>query len=85
MNERVNTQLKDDFGASQIRVRGAAKVMPHLMFGLLVLTVDQCLRIASPLASEERYERDFRKKTNPWEARLTEARHFLARRRCSCL
>ena len=46
MSERVNARLKDEFGASQIRVRGAAKVMAHLMFGLLVLTVDQWRRLA---------------------------------------
>jgi hypothetical protein len=45
MSERVNARLKDEFGASQIRVRGAAKVMAHLMFGVLVLTVDQWLRM----------------------------------------
>jgi hypothetical protein len=41
MSERVNARLKDEFGANQIRVRGAAKVMAHLMFGVLALTVDQ--------------------------------------------
>lgn len=45
MSERVNARLKDEFGASQIRVRGAAKVMAHLMFGVLALTVDQWLRL----------------------------------------
>ena len=50
MSERVNARLKDEFGASQIRVRGAAKVMAHLMFGVLVLTVDQWVRMAPPLA-----------------------------------
>lgn len=48
MSERVNARLKDEFGASQIRVRGAAKVMAHLMFGVLALTVDQWLRMGSP-------------------------------------
>lgn len=48
MSERVNARLKDEFGASQIRVRGAAKVMAHLMFGVLALTVDQWLRLSSP-------------------------------------
>jgi hypothetical protein len=48
MSERVNARLKDEFGASQIRVRGAAKVMAHLMFGVLVLTVDQWLRMSAP-------------------------------------
>jgi hypothetical protein len=45
MVERVNARLKDEFGASHIRVRGAAKVMAHLMFGVLALAVDQWLRI----------------------------------------
>jgi hypothetical protein len=47
MSERVNARLKDEFGASQIRVRGAAKVMAHLMFGVLALTVDQWLRMGA--------------------------------------
>lgn len=46
MSERVNARLKDEFGANQIRVRGAAKVMAHLMYGVLALTVDQWLRLA---------------------------------------
>jgi len=46
MSERVNARLKDEFGANQIRVRGAVKVMAHLMFGVLALTVDQWLRMA---------------------------------------
>lgn len=45
MSERVNARLKDEFGASHLRVRGAAKVMAHLMFGVLALTVDQWMRI----------------------------------------
>ena len=45
MVERVYSRLKDEFGANQIRVRGAAKVMAHLMFGVLALAVDQWLRI----------------------------------------
>jgi hypothetical protein len=49
MSERVNARLKDEFGANQIRVRGAAKVMAHLMFGVLALTVDQWLRLAPSL------------------------------------
>jgi len=47
MSERVNARLKDEFGASQIRVRGAVKVMAHLMFGVLALTVDQWLRMSA--------------------------------------
>jgi hypothetical protein len=47
MVERVYSRLKDEFGANQVRVRGAAKVMAHLMFGVLALAVDQWLRILS--------------------------------------
>ncbi len=42
--ERVNGRLKDDFGARMLRVKGSAKVMTHLMFGIIALTVDQLLR-----------------------------------------
>ena len=45
--ERVNGRLKDDFGGRFVRVRGAVKVMAHLMFGLLVLTVDELLRLCT--------------------------------------
>ena len=43
--ERVNGRLKDEFGGRFIRVRGHAKIMCHLMFGLLALTADQLLRL----------------------------------------
>jgi hypothetical protein len=45
MVERVYSRLKDEFGARFIRVRGASKVMAHLMFGVLALTVDQLLKL----------------------------------------
>jgi len=45
MSERVNSRLKDEFGGRHIRVRGAAKVMAHLMFGIVALTVDQLLKL----------------------------------------
>jgi hypothetical protein len=48
MIERVNGRLKDEFGARFLRVRGAAKVMAHLMFGVLALTVDQWVRLSAP-------------------------------------
>ncbi len=44
--ERVNARLKGEFGGQWVRVRGWAKVMTHLMFGILVLTADQILRLA---------------------------------------
>src|SRR5450631_1447680 len=43
--ERTNGRMKDDFGGRHIRVRGNAKVMSHLMFGILALTADQLLRL----------------------------------------
>jgi hypothetical protein len=47
MVERAYGRLKDEFGGRSVRVRGAAKVMAHLMFGVLVLTADQLLRFVS--------------------------------------
>jgi hypothetical protein len=44
MVERINARLKDEFGGRSVRVRGAAKVKCHLMFGMLALTVDQIFR-----------------------------------------
>ena len=43
--ERTNSRLKDNFGGRHIRVRGHAKVMSHLMFGILALTADQLLHL----------------------------------------
>jgi hypothetical protein len=43
-DERVNARLKDEFGGRHVRVQGHAKVMCHLMFGILALTVDQLMR-----------------------------------------
>jgi len=43
--KRVNARLKDEFGGRMIRVRGNAKVMCHLMFGIVALTADQILRL----------------------------------------
>lgn len=44
-SERVNARLKDEFGGRTVHVRGATKVMSHLMFGILVLTADQLMRL----------------------------------------
>jgi len=44
-SERVNSRLKDELGGRYVRVRGHAKVMAHLMFGILALTVDQIVRL----------------------------------------
>ena len=43
--ERSFGRLKDEFGARFVRVKGNAKVMAHLMFGVVALTVDQLLRM----------------------------------------
>jgi hypothetical protein len=43
--ERTNGRLKDEFGGAHIWVRGHAKVMSHLMFGILVLSADQLMRL----------------------------------------
>jgi IS5 family transposase len=43
--ERVFSRFKDEFGGETVRVRGPVKVMAHLMFGILVLTADQLLRL----------------------------------------
>ena len=45
--ERVNGRLKDEFGGKMVRVRGHAKVMTHLMFGIIVLTADQLIRFVT--------------------------------------
>ena len=47
MVERVYARLKDEFGGRQIRVRGARKIMAHLMFGVLALTADQILKLGT--------------------------------------
>ena len=37
--------LKDNYGGRFVGVRGAAKVMTHLMFGLIAVTATQLFRI----------------------------------------
>jgi hypothetical protein len=43
--ERVFSRLKNEFGGTYIRVRGAAKVMAHLSLALIALTVDQLIKL----------------------------------------
>jgi Transposase DDE domain/Transposase domain (DUF772) len=45
-SERGNSRLKDEFGASKVRVRGHCKVACHLFFGVLVLAADQLIKLA---------------------------------------
>jgi hypothetical protein len=44
--EQLTARLKDEFGGRHVRVRGWRKVLTHLMFGVLMLSVDQLLRLA---------------------------------------
>ncbi len=43
--ERINSNLKDNYGGRNIRVKGAAKVMAHLMFGIVAITATQLYRL----------------------------------------
>ena len=45
--ERVNGNLEDNGGGNHVRVRGAPKVFCHLMFGILVVTVEQIMRLVT--------------------------------------
>jgi hypothetical protein len=44
-SERVNSLLKECYGGRFVRVRGAQKVMAHLMFGLIALTAMQLYQL----------------------------------------
>ena len=43
--ERVNSNLKDNYGGRHVRVRGPKKVACHLMFGLVALTATQLFNL----------------------------------------
>jgi len=43
--ERINSNLKDNYGGRRIRVKGASKVMAHLMFGIVSITAMQIFRL----------------------------------------
>ena len=43
--ERVNSNLKDNYGGRNIRVKGAEKVAAHLMFGIIAMTAVQLFRL----------------------------------------
>ena len=45
-SERCNSRIKEDFGGRNVMVRGAEKVMMHLMFGILALFADQLLKVS---------------------------------------
>jgi len=43
--ERVNSNLKDNYGGRKIRVKGNKKVMTHLMCGIIVITANQLFNL----------------------------------------
>ena len=43
--EHSNGRLKDEFGGRTLRVKGHAKAFCHLMFGVLILSADQLMRL----------------------------------------
>ena len=43
--ERANSNLKDNLGARTIRVRGHEKIFTHLCLGLLIMAVEQTVRL----------------------------------------
>ncbi len=45
--EKLNGRLKDELGGKMVRVRGHAKVMTHLMFGIIALTANQLIRFVT--------------------------------------
>ena len=44
--ERFNGRLKEEFGASNVMVRGARKVKLHLMFGVIAVFADQLMKLS---------------------------------------
>ena len=45
--ERFNSRIKEEFGANNVMVRGAKKVLMHLMFGVVALFADQLLKLGT--------------------------------------
>jgi IS5 family transposase len=45
--ERFSSRLKEEFGGRNVMVRGARKVMMHLMFGVVAIFADQLLKLAT--------------------------------------
>jgi len=43
--ERVNSNLKDNYGGRNVRVKGHKKVMAHLMFGIIAITANQLFKL----------------------------------------
>ena len=45
--ERFNSRLKEEFGGRTVMVRGARKVMMHLMFGVVAIFADHLMKLAT--------------------------------------
>jgi hypothetical protein len=45
--ERFNGRLKEEFGGRNVMVSGHAKVMMHLMFGVVALFANQLIKLTS--------------------------------------
>ena len=45
--ERFNGRLKEEFGGRNVMVRGAEKVMLHLMFGVVAVFADQLIKLTT--------------------------------------
>lgn len=45
--ERSNSNLKDNYGGAMVRVKGAKKIMAHLMFGIVAMTAEAIYRLVS--------------------------------------
>ena len=43
--ERFNSRLQEAFGGRNVMVRGAEKVLTHLMLGVVALFADQLLKV----------------------------------------
>ena len=43
--ERIMSNLKDNLGGTTVRVKGAKKVMTHLMFGIIAMTAKQLCQL----------------------------------------
>jgi transposase len=54
--ERFNSRIKEEFGASNVMVRGAQKVKLHLMFGVVALFADQLMKLVTQVVKERRKE-----------------------------
>jgi hypothetical protein len=58
--ERVNANLQGNHGGRTVQVRGTAKIMCHLMFGVLVIAATQIIRLVTSSPSRRRRQHETR-------------------------